>query len=66
MNTLSANGNYNATTQDIISGFQAVNGLNPTGILDQATLNVINNIISGYNSIYGGSQAALVNNYISM
>lgn len=60
----SVNGRYDLLTQRVIQGFQAVNGLNPTGMLDQNTLNVLNSIASNMGGIYGGSQAALINDYI--
>ncbi len=60
----SVNGRYDLLTQRVIQGFQAVNGLNPTGMLDKDTLTLLNNIASNLGGIYGGSQAALINDYI--
>ena len=64
MDNVSITGNYDLLTQEVITGFQGVNGLDKTGIIDQDTINVLNNIISGSGEIFGGSQAALINDYI--
>ncbi len=63
MNPLSASGELDLLTQGDIIHFQNVNDLAQTGVLDEATLNLLNGILSGYHSLFGGSQAALINDY---
>ncbi len=64
MNSVSISSKFDLLTQDIISHFQLVNGLPQTGNIDEDTINLLRGIISGQGSIFGGSQAAIINDYI--
>ncbi len=63
MDSVSVTGQLDLVTQDAISSFQALNGLEQTGVIDTATINVINNIISGAGSLYDGSETASIDDY---
>jgi len=66
MNPVSVTGKLDLVTQDAISSFQSINGLVQTGVIDQETLNLLNNIMSGQGSVYGGNQAAVINDYFDL
>lgn len=61
MDPVSVTGNLDLVTQDAISQFQLANGLNITGTINPETILVINAIIEGNGSIYGGE--AIINDY---
>lgn len=63
MDPVSVNGTVDLVTQEAITAFQLINGLDPTGIIDLETLDVINGMVSGYAQLYGNSEEALVNDY---
>ena len=63
MDPLSVTGQFDLVTQDAISNFQSLNGITQTGVIDTATINVLNNILSGQDSLYGGAESASINDY---
>lgn len=66
MDEVSISGTFDLLTQETISHFQLVNGIPQTGIIDESTINLLNGILSGQGEIFGGSQAAIINDYISV
>jgi len=68
MDTSSPEGQLDVLTQGTLKDFQTINGLNPSGLIDQQTANLIQSIaqgLSGEVTLYGGSGIAAINNYIN-
>ncbi len=65
MDPISVNGQLDLVTQDAISTFQSLNGIPQTGVIDTTTINVLNNIIAGQGSLYGGATAASIDDYFN-
>ncbi len=74
MDTSSPTGELDVLTQDILSDFQSINGLDPTGVIDADTASLITSItqalaggqgVQGNASLYGGSGVAAINDYLS-
>ncbi len=64
LDDVSISGTFDLLTQETISQFQLVNGIPKTGIIDEDTINVLKGIIAGQGNIFGGSQAAIINDYL--
>ncbi len=64
MDSVSVTGQLDLVTQDAISTFQALNGITQTGVIDTATINILNNIIANAGSLYGGVESVSINDYI--
>ncbi len=68
MDSSSPTGKIDLLTQEIIRGFQAINGLEETGIIDEQTHSLMSSIaqtLSGDVKLYGGSAIAAINDYLS-
>lgn len=64
MDSISVTGQLDLVTQDAISAFQSLNGIPQTGVIDQETINILNNILSGEGSLYGGDESSSIDDYI--
>lgn len=60
VNQLQVSGTLDGQTQDAISGIQFVNGLTVTGVADLEFLNLMNAIVSGKGSLFGGLNLATI------
>lgn len=65
MDDISITGEIDLVTQDAISNFQEVNGIPQSGVIDPMTINIINGIITNQGNVFGNSDSASINNYIS-
>ncbi len=67
MDSSSPEGQLDVLTQETLRDFQTINGLNPSGVIDQQTANLIQSIVRGLAgdvTLYGGSGIAAINDYI--
>ena len=67
MDSASPEGKLDVLTQETLRDFQMINGLNPSGVIDQQTANLIQSIVHGLTgdvTLYGGAGIAAINNYI--
>lgn len=64
LSTESLSGELDLVTQDALEQFQELNGLTPTGVINQETFDLLELMATNGDSLYGDDIVGLINDYI--